>query len=132
MKVSLSNFSKKETIRFLIGGGSAVAVDYSVYKLLLFAGVEVASSKAISYIGGAIVGFVINKFWTFESKKFSSKEILRYILLYLVSAGLNAGVNTVVLRFINITILAFLMATGVSTVFNFIGQKFFVFVKEKE
>lgn len=122
---------KKELLRFLVGGGSAVATDYLVYKILLYAGINMSVSKATSYVCGAVVGFVINKLWTFESKGFIRMEVVRYIILYMVSACVNAGVNRLVMFGFNIQMLAFLCATGVSTVVNFLGQKFFVFVKQE-
>ena len=89
-------------------------------------------SKALSYICGAVIGFIINKLWTFESKEFSKSEVFKYILLYAVSAGINAGINKTIMLFMGMQFLAFLCATGASTVINFLGQKFFVFVKKKE
>ena len=126
-----SRIKKKELMRFLIGGGSAVAADYILYMLFIHAGMEMSVSKAVSYVFGAVVGFVINKLWTFESKGFSKMEIKRYILLYAVSACVNAGVNRLVIFVLKMQLLAFLCATGVSTVLNFLGQKFFVFVKKE-
>lgn len=117
----------KQILRFLVGGGSAVITDYLIYKILLSTGIQLDQAKAISFICGATVGFVINKLWTFEVKAFSTTEILRYIALYVVTATLNILVNRGVLFLFNVQVLAFLCATGVSTVLNFIGQKFFVF-----
>lgn len=127
-----SKFNIREMLKFLVGGGSAVIVDFIVYKVLLSSGGDVVWSKGFSYVSGAIVGFIINKLWTFQSKGFSKREIGRYILLYIISALLNAGINKMVLHVVDITIVAFLFATGASTVLNFLGQKFFVFVKEKK
>lgn len=121
----------REILKFLVGGGSAVLVDYLFYRLLMYIGLSVSISKGISYVAGAAVGFVINKLWTFESKQFSSIEIVKYILLYACSACANAGINKFVLWLFNWQLFAFLCATGVSTVMNFLGQKFFVFVKKK-
>ena len=119
----------KEILKFLIGGGSAVIVDYIVYQLLMYIGASISISKAISYITGASVGFLINKLWTFESKHFSSLEIIKYILLYACSACANTIVNKFVLWLFCWELFAFLCATGTSTIMNFIGQKFFVFKK---
>lgn len=126
-----NSLNKKELLRFLVGGGSAVITDYIVYKVLLYTGLNMSVSKAVAYICGAAVGFVINKLWTFESKSFSETEIMRYIVLYAVSAGINTGVNKLTLFLFHMQTLAFLCATGVSTVINFMGQKFFVFVKRE-
>ncbi len=120
----------KEILKFLVGGGSAVVVDFALYRLLVCAGLSVSPSKAVSYVAGATVGFVINKLWTFESKRFSKMEIVRYVVLYALSACANAGVNKLALALTGWTIFAFLCATGVSTVMNFLGQKYFVFVNK--
>ncbi len=125
-------FSVKEILKFLVGGGSAVLVDFlSYHALMSIADLAVSPSKAISYILGAIVGFIINKLWTFESKKFSTTEILKYVALYAFSAVANTAVNKLVISVIGIKLIAFLGATGVSTIINFLGQKFFVFRKKE-
>lgn len=125
--MDLKQIKLKELLRFLVGGGSAVIVDFILYRVLVHFGVDLSASKAISYVAGAAVGFVLNKFWTFECKKLSITEVLRYILLYACSAVANTVVNLVVMGVTSITIFAFLCATGVSTIINFLGQKFFVF-----
>lgn len=122
-------FSAKETMKFLVGGSSAVLTDFVSYYLLLYLGLYIAYAKCASYILGAIVGFLINKIWTFESKKFRFDEVWKYIVLYLVSAIANTLVNQVVFFVVDVKILAFLVATGCSTVMNFLGQKFIVFKK---
>ena len=121
---------KTEVLRFLVGGGSAVATDYIVYSLLLYWDANISISKAVSYICGAAVGFVINKIWTFGSKGFSKAELMKYILLYAVSACVNAGINKLVILLAAMRIVSFLCATFVSAVLNFLGQKFFVFIKK--
>lgn len=119
----------KELLCFLVGGGSAVLVDYTGYRFLLYMTVDVCIAKAVSFICGSIVGFIINKLWTFESKKFVKEEILKYIILYSITAIINTGVNKAILNFWGFQFFAFLCATGVSTVLNFLGQKFFVFYR---
>jgi gtrA family protein len=84
-------------------------------------------AKMISFICGAGVGFIINKFWTFERKQFVIKEVLKYVALYTCTGVINAIVNRCTLSIINIQIIGFLVATGVSTVLNFLGQKYVVF-----
>lgn len=99
--------------------------------MLIYFGIDMSIAKAISYIAGAIVGFVINKFWTFECKQLSIREIFRYVILYACSAIANTVVNAGVMWVTSMTLFAFLCATGCSTVMNFIGQKFFVFKQNR-
>ena len=125
----LKQIKLKELLRFLVGGGSAVLTDFTTYHVLLYFGVNVTIAKSISFWCGAVVGYVINKYWTFSVKKLSIVEIARYIVLIFISGLANTGVNNLILKICNISILAFLCATGVSTIMNFLGQKFFVFRK---
>lgn len=128
-EMGLRDIKRKELLRFLIGGGSAVLVDFFSYKGLMLLGMDRNLAKGISFLLGSCVGFLINKLWTFESKGFSKGEILRYVILYSCTAVINAWVNKVVIVLFQLELLGFLCATGVSTVLNFLGQKFFVFRK---
>ncbi len=117
---------KKEMQRFLVAGFSAVGTDLITYYILLnFLHNDIA--KTISFLLGTIVAFIINKYWTFEKHEKNNSEIWKFGLLYLSTLGANVLVNKLVLDYTNILIFAFLIATGVSTVLNFLGQKFWVF-----
>jgi len=117
---------KKELKRFLIVGFTGVGIDLTVYYILLnFLSTDVA--KGISFVVGATVAFILNKYWTFEKHEKSYKEVLKFSILYAVTLGVNILTNKIVLEMTEIVFLAFLVATGVSTVLNFIGQKWWVF-----
>ena len=110
----------------MVAGFSAVATDLLTYYIMLnFLPTNIA--KGISFLLGTIVAYIINKYWTFEKKEKSYKEMTKFAILYASTLGANVVTNKVVLDMFNITILAFLIATAVSTVLNFIGQKFWVF-----
>jgi putative flippase GtrA len=117
---------KKELKRFLVAGLSAVGTDLLLYYIFLNY-LSSNISKGISFLGGTIVAFVINKYWTFEKHDKSFKEIILFGILYGVTLVINVLTNKLVLDYTNIILLSFLAATGVSTVLNFIGQKFWVF-----
>jgi putative flippase GtrA len=48
-------------------------------------------SDIISYILGLINSFILNKKWTFQTKKFSYKELFLFILFFGISWGLQMG-----------------------------------------
>ena len=129
--MAVDRIRKKELVRFLFGGGSAVAVDFIAYQILQILGLHLDAAKAVSFICGSLVGFLINKLWTFECKKFSKGEIVRYVVLYACTAMVNSITNKLVLAAFPITIAGFFCATGISTILNFLGQKYFVFVKKR-
>lgn len=117
---------KKELKRFLVAGLSAVGTDLVTYYILLnFLPHDIA--KAISFLLGTMVAFIINKYWTFEKHEKSYGEIFKFALLYSITLGANVVTNNLVLEYTSLVFVAFLVATGVSTVLNFIGQKWWVF-----
>lgn len=122
-------FSRVELVKFIFVGLGAVALDAGIY-LILKQKTDIFAAKAISYISGATLGFVLNKYWTFQSEKLKFIEICKYVILYVFSAVVNTLLNRSVLYFTHSIALAFLCATGTSTVINFLGQKFLVFKNE--
>jgi putative flippase GtrA len=120
--------NKKELLRFLLAGFGAVATDMgSYFALQWFLPLDVA--KTASFILGSLVAFLVNKFWTFESKAKPAGEFLKFAILYSITLGVNVWVNHTVFEAIPNKLLAFLFATGSSTALNFIGQKWWVFRK---
>jgi putative flippase GtrA len=117
---------KKELKRFLVAGLCAVGTDLITYYILLdFLPPDIA--KALSFLLGTVVAFVINKYWTFEKHETSYKEMIQFGMLYSLTLGTNVMTNKMILGYTSLVFLAFLVATGVSTVLNFIGQKWWVF-----
>ena len=118
---------KKELKRFLVAGVSSVATDLATYYFLLNI-LSYSYAKSISFILGTSVAYIINKYWTFEKKERCYKEIGKFIVLYSSTLIANVSFNQLTLFFYPQSILfAFLVATGVSTILNFVGQKWWVF-----
>lgn len=117
---------KREMSRFIVAGFCAVGTDMGSYFLLLKV-LPHDYSKGISFLLGTIVVYFINKYWTFEKKTKSYGEIGKFATLYLSTLVANILVNRIVLNLFQSMLFAFLMATGVSAVLNFIGQKWWVF-----
>jgi putative flippase GtrA len=79
-------------------------------------------------LAGVVVGFVLNKAWTFQSARRTWTEPVNYLLLYLATLGVNVGCNNLVLAWVwNQKLIAFLFATGVTTVLNFLGMRLVTF-----
>ncbi|ASR42562.1 hypothetical protein BEN78_03320 [Xanthomonas citri pv. mangiferaeindicae] len=70
-------------LRFLISGGSAAAVEYSVFFAShLFLGREwLLLSQSVSFACGFILSFLLNRHWVFRSSGIWGVELLRYGVL---------------------------------------------------
>ena len=136
---------QKQLIKFTLIGIFAVLVDLIFYYTFMHTLPEKETllldkndvSKTLSFICGSIVTYNLNKFWTWKQKDRSNVRFVKFFSLYLVSLLLNVGVNKgalIALEDIEFLkpipfkfLVAFIAATGFSAIFNFAGQKIWVF-----
>jgi len=131
--------TKTQVMRFIGVGLVATVVDGGTYFAgLHLAGLSHSPSKAISFILGTIVSYVLNKLWTFESSERNHRELVAFCMLYGATFFLNVGVNEGSLAVLSplrpeavpvpmVELTCFVIATACSTVANFIGNKLWVF-----
>ena len=84
--------AKKEMIRFPIAGAIITATDFGIY-YLLFHFLSFSISKGISFTCAGIVGYLLNKYWTFKHNQPSYAEIGRYALVNFLALGINVLIN---------------------------------------
>lgn len=141
--------TSKQITKFIISGVSAVLVDLAVYYALSIV-LETNLAKAAGFVAGTFVTYNLNKFWTWRQPDQNNKRLVKFLGLYAVTLVVNVLVNDWALTQIDdITmhasfqgasighlewlvikvdkILAFVIATAVSTVVSFLGQKLWVF-----
>lgn len=119
--------SFRHLFRFGVIGVTSVLIDFAVYSLLTSLGMAVTPAKGVSYLFGMAFGFVGNKFWTFRSSRRSASEPLTYLLVYAVTLAINMALNAAVLSLTVSKLGAFLVATAVSTVLNYLGLRLVTF-----
>lgn len=132
---------KRELAIFLIVGLLTVAIDFLLYRALMYVNLfgldSVNLAKGVSFIGGTIFAYFANRFWTFNQQTISSGSIARFGLIYIFGLLANIAINHLSIAWLGsmivtpeyILLIAFLLATGVSATLNFIGMKFFVFTE---
>lgn len=123
-----------QILRFVFVGGSSVLLDLLVY-LFLASWMNRSLAKGISYLCGMALGYVGNKFWTFSVRRQSGSEAALYVGLYATTLAVNMLLNAGSLWSLGELgvservgqLLAFLIATGTTTVMNFVGMKYVCF-----
>lgn len=121
-----------ELARFLLVGFTAVAIDFAVYRGLLWLALEVHPAKTAGYVAGAAFGYFANRAFTFRvGARWHPRELLGFLAVYAVALAANVAVNALALAALGrgeiALALAFVAATGVSAAMNFVGLKLFVF-----
>ena len=121
--------TRKQLLRFLVVGSTSVAVDFAVYRALVAALWPWDIAKGASYMAGVVVGFFGNKCWMFESSRRSAAEPVSYLVLYAITLAVNVACNRAALIALGDGAgpWAFVFATGVTTVLNFLGMKLVTF-----
>ncbi len=130
---------QRQIISFAVVGTAATLTDFIIY-WFLHQHLAYSVAKSCSFVASSIFVYLCNKFFTFRQKNHAYQEILRFILLYGFTLLINVGSNSYVLYLARtffdsiwqehtklIVLLAFLIATGISTIINFLGQKLWVF-----
>ncbi len=127
---------KRELKIFLIVGVTTVLVDFIAYRGLLSLDIiALDMAKAIGFLSGTLFAYFANRFWTFGHKTHASGSAWRFMILYASTLATNVLINSLALTLLadmfSAIQVAFLLATGVSAVLNFLGLKFFVFKQRK-
>lgn len=135
----IRNFRKKfldiTTLKFLAVGVINTLVGtglmFVLYNIFF---VNYWISSASNYIVGSIVSYFLNKYFTFQNKERSARQILRFVinitLCYLVAYGLAKPAVSFVLSGMNEKVqgnCSMLIGMCLFVGLNYLGQRFFVF-----
>jgi putative flippase GtrA len=118
----------KQFLRFGLVGLAATMSDFLLYYILSGCGFPLHPAKGVSYGTGVLIGFLGNTRWTFRSTRRIGSAIVGYIALYAGTLCVNVTLNGVMLYLLCCLnshelakVLAFVLATGISTLLNFLG-----------
>lgn len=138
MKQRLKSLLDASVLRFLLVGcvntlvGSAIM--FGLYNL---AHCSYWLSSAANYILTSILSFFLNKFFTFRSRTWSGREVLRFAVniavCYLIAYGAAKPLVRLLLQNADAALrdnLSMLVGMVLFTGCNYIGQRFFAFKKE--
>jgi putative flippase GtrA len=123
--------TRGQVARYLVAGGSAVVVDFILYRGIMWMFDLQLLAKAVGYVGGTIYSFYVNRSFTFKRDSSNREQILSYLFIYVVSMFLNTGINQTGLFLLGTGELginfSFMTAAVASAAFNFVCMKRFVF-----
>ena len=125
----------KTMLRFLLVGLVNTAVGCGTMFLLYnLAGCSYWLSSAANYVIGGIVSFFLNKYFTFQSRVWSWRQVWRFALnvavCYLIGYGLAKPAVRLLLDRCSVKVqenVAMLTGMCLYTGLNYIGQRFFAF-----
>lgn len=128
----------KTTIKFLAVGVVNTLVGTGIMFLLYnLAKVPYWPSVCANYVCGGIVSYFLNKYFTFQNKERSWKQVVKFILTVAVCMFIGYGIAKPAVLWalsgVDKTIqenVAMVVGMGLYTGLNYLGQRFFAFKKE--
>lgn len=130
--------------RYLFVGGLAFVVDFALsYILFRFAfheQKEMASiANSLSFIAGLVVNYLISTCWIFKTSKVENKvlEFISFAAIGVVGLLITFGITELFEMWLGDTtslfqIIAKLVATGVSFLWNFFARKILLYSKKEQ
>jgi len=129
----------KVFLKFIIAGIINTVIGAGVMFILYnIAGFGYWYSSAANYVIGGICSFFINKYWTFQIKKWSVFIVISFIasiaISYFIAYGVSKPAVSYLLKDSNIKFrenMALLTGMCLYTGINYLAQRFIVFKKNK-
>ncbi len=109
---------------------TATAVDYALFLMLYeVLGIEYRVAAFFGLIVGGVTNFTINKYFVFEDKAHSKKQVLRYFLVWLLNLILNMCGIWFITEILELDpkLSKVIVSVIVGSLFSFVAQKKFVF-----
>jgi putative flippase GtrA len=129
----LTGGNMRQFIKFNLVGLMNTALDFLIFYLLVWLGVFYIAAQCISFCIGMLNSYLLNKYWTFAQKgRVHPKQAVRFIVLNICTLLLSLGLLALFADRLHLSLwLAKLLATGVTMVFSYAGNKLWVF-QERE
>ncbi|MDA8580091.1 GtrA family protein [Pontimonas sp.] len=118
---------RKQFVGFLFAGGVATGLNYGVFLLLLFVGLNYLLASAVGYMSGIVVSFALNRWAVYSSRGDLRQEFFRYVAVYLLALGLQLCVLQVLVWSGLEPVWANAVAIALVVVTNFFIVRRFVF-----
>lgn len=121
-------------LKFLASGTIGVSVNLTIFHALYAIGVPYLAGSALAFLVALVVGFLLQKYWTFED---CARESLRaqfalYAMLALGNLALNTGiVYALVGRFGMHYLVAQAIGAAIVAVESFFVYQLFIFRREQ-
>ena len=121
-----------QVYRFLVVGVINTVLNYTVFYLLFIVGVDYRISGVSGFLSGGVLGFFLNRRWTFGSSSRETSTVIKYVLVQAFSLlGHSVAQILVVEMFFVHELISQVIGIMVSMSINFTLLKLYVFANKK-
>ena len=133
MPNALSSRPRREEARrfigFILAGGAATILNYTVFFTLLLAGIHYLAASGIGYVSGILVSFSINRRLIFKATGAAAPQLARYVAAYGLALLAQLALLEVLVRTGLTPTIAHGLALITVVIANYFVIKGFVFSK---
>lgn len=110
-------------------GASSTMIDFGFYILFVYVlGIYYIWAATLSFVIAAVFNFTLNRKWTFRSNGQKRKQLPIFLLVMISGVLLNNGIIALGVEVFGLwDIFAKIISTGIITIWNFLGNKYFTF-----
>ena len=117
-------------LKFGLVGIINTVITLVIFNILNFIGINYIVANTIGYIGGMVNSYVWNNKWVFKANSKELSTIGKFIIVNLIVMILNNFILILLVEKLGLnTIFAQIIALGITTVINFVGNKLWTFNK---
>ncbi len=118
-------------VKFCLVGTGAATVDLGLLNFfVLVAGFNVYLSRTFSFIVATMVGYTLNRIWTFRSGRQDVRQYFKFLFVQTVGLALNLGIMYLLIEFIHLWYnFAAVTAILCVTAWTYSASRFWVFKK---
>lgn len=119
----------RQFLHFAAVGATGTAVQYAtLWAGVHWLGISAVIASAVGYVLGSIVNYILNYFFTFDSKKSHVETASKYYSVLAVGFCLNAGLMALFVNVLDWNYwVAQVITTGIGLIWNFLGSRFWAF-----
>ncbi|WP_019228187.1 GtrA family protein [Sedimentibacter sp. B4] len=124
----MNNKMSRELISYLVAGILTTLVNFLIYYVLIFFGIEYKAANTTAFLISVIFAFFINKKYVFLSNKESTKEFMKFFSGRIFTYALDIGTMMVLVELLGASLYsAKIWANAVVMVSNYLLSKFWIF-----
>ena len=88
----------RHAVKYGIVGVTNVAIDFTLFALLVSVGVWYPLAKTLSLVVATINGYTFNRRWTFRAGRYRHSTLARYVLVQATALSINIAVLAVLVE----------------------------------
>lgn len=106
----------KQLIKYIFNGGLTTLVNYIVYFILTYVGVQYLIANTIAWLVAVLVAFYTNRLWVFQSNEPFIQQLLNFVSLRALTLLIENGLLYVCIQLIGIASIPAKLFVSIITV----------------